>query len=110
MVVWQSLAPAVLLAYLASVVALAHLANILPSSYEPALYRKGALVWAKSTGRDDRGWNNKSKGLDTSNLMSSVEAETGPTHAQVLRRKEKQEEGISGMQMSRNGQPIGERL
>lgn len=50
------------------------------------------------------------KGLDTSNLMSSVEAETGPTHAQVLRRKEKQEEGISGMQMSRNGQPIGERL
>jgi hypothetical protein len=42
--------------------------------------------------------------------MSSVEAKKGPAHAQVLKWKEKQEEGTPGMQISRYGQPIGEQL
>lgn len=90
MVLWQSLAPTAFLAYLASAVALAHLATSLPPK-NLRYSREAASAWGKSTGRDDSEWKNKSKGLDPSNLMSSVEAEKGPAHAQVLRWKKKQE-------------------
>lgn len=96
--------------YLASAVALAHQKHLafLPTNLR--FSRKATLVWAKSAGKDDSGWKNKSKGLDLSNLMSSVDAEKGPAHAQVLSWKEKQQEGTSAMQMSKYGQPIGEKL